>query len=44
MGLFSVEEPDFSVKEIAGRLSIADSTAHRLLSTLKKKDSLQKII
>ncbi|AXN40833.1 IclR family transcriptional regulator [Peribacillus butanolivorans] len=42
LGLFSVEEPDFSVKEIAGRLSIADSTAHRLLSTLKKEGFIAK--
>ncbi|MGG2091817.1 IclR family transcriptional regulator [Bacillus sp. S13(2024)] len=40
--VFSVEEPDFSVKEIADRLSIADSTAHRLLSTLKKEGFIAK--
>src|SRR3954462_8030150 len=35
--LFSVEEPDFSVREVAKQLSIVDSTAHRLLSTLQKE-------
>ncbi|MET3289264.1 UNVERIFIED_CONTAM: IclR family KDG regulon transcriptional repressor [Brevibacillus sp. OAP136] len=42
LGLFSVEEPDFSTKEIAERLSIAESTAHRLLSTLKKEGFIAK--
>ncbi|MED0965677.1 IclR family transcriptional regulator [Bacillus paramycoides] len=42
LDVFSVEEPDFSVKEIAERLSIADSTAHRLLSTLKKEGFIAK--
>jgi len=35
--LFSVEEPDFSVREVAEQLLIVDSTAHRLLSTLQKE-------
>ncbi len=35
--LFSVEKPDFSVREVAEQLSIVDSTAHRLLSTLQKE-------
>lgn len=40
--LFSVEEPDFSVREVAQRLSIADSTSHRLLSTLVKEGFITK--
>ncbi|WP_428911557.1 IclR family transcriptional regulator [Niallia sp. Krafla_26] len=32
--LFSIEEPDLSVREVAERLSVADSTSHRLLKTL----------
>jgi len=40
--LFSVEESDFSIKEIARRLSIADSTAHRLLSTMQNEGFISK--
>ena len=42
LDLFSAEEQDFSLKEIAQRLSIADSTAHRLLTTLKKEGFIAK--
>ncbi|MEW9672143.1 IclR family transcriptional regulator [Ammoniphilus sp. 3BR4] len=42
LGLFSFEEPDLSLKEIAERLSIADSTAYRLLSTLKNEGFIAK--
>ncbi|MED4752498.1 IclR family transcriptional regulator [Brevibacillus choshinensis] len=42
LGLFSIEEPDYSPKEIANRLSIAESTAHRLLSTLRKEGFIAK--
>src|SRR4051794_3413885 len=40
--LFSVEKPDFSVREVAQQLSIVDSTAHRLLSTLQKEGMITK--
>ena len=42
LDLFSAEEQDFSLKEIAQRLSVADSTAHRLLTTLKKEGFIAK--
>ena len=35
--LFNVKERDFSVSEVAEQLSIADSTAHRLLTILQKE-------
>ncbi|WP_158582931.1 IclR family transcriptional regulator [Lysinibacillus yapensis] len=42
LDLYSVEEQEFSLKEIANRLAVADSTAHRLLSTLKKEGFIAK--
>lgn len=35
--LFTIAKPEMSVREIAKELSVAESTAHRLLSTLKKE-------
>jgi len=40
--LFRVEKPDYSVKEVAEQLSIGDSTAHRLLTTLQKEGFISK--
>jgi IclR family transcriptional regulator, KDG regulon repressor len=40
--LFRVEKPDYSVKEVAEQLSIGDSTAHRLLTSLQKEGFISK--
>ncbi|MEH7226618.1 IclR family transcriptional regulator [Bacillus sp. JJ1566] len=47
MNIFSVEEPEYPLNELAEKLSIAPSTVHRLLTTLRSegfvvKDSLSK--
>jgi IclR family transcriptional regulator, KDG regulon repressor len=45
MNIFTVEKPEYNLNELAGKLSIAPSTVHRLLTTLRSegfvvKDSL----
>jgi IclR family KDG regulon transcriptional repressor len=42
LDLFSVEEPQLSVKEIAEKLSIASSTVHRLLTSLMEEEMITK--
>lgn len=40
--LFSVEKPEFGINELAEALGIANSTAHRLISTLAEQDFVTK--
>ena len=40
--LFSMEEPELGVTQIASRLELSKSSAHRLISTLSKKGYLEK--
>jgi IclR family transcriptional regulator, KDG regulon repressor len=40
--LFSTSEPEFGVTQIAARIGISKSSAHRLISTLVKKGYLEK--
>lgn len=40
--LFSIDKPEFGVYEMAEALGIANSTAHRLLSTLAEQDFVTK--
>ena len=45
MNIFTVEKPEYKLNELAEKLSIAPSTVHRLLTTLRSegfvvKDSL----
>ena len=42
LNLFTVRKSDWQVKEIAEKLQIAESTAHRLLTTLQSEGFIAK--
>ena len=37
MNIFTVEKPEYKLNELAEKLSIAPSTVHRLLTTLRSE-------